>query len=175
MCRSSHHTVIILHCFVGMALKPVQKINPEKNHVRPVWSCSNENSAHLYSQSEFQSSLTDSLTVNRTTMKPLGVYNASTSVPKHNVQVVTNETFSLMDDTFKPNYEELKNNPMPFMLPPHCTSYQTMAGDGVIQSSQLEDMSTSENDTSSTVGLEQAAGVERIGVEQLKVMSMCCI
>ena len=102
------------------------------------------------------------------------VYNAGTCVPKHNVQVVTNETFSLMDDTFKPNYEELKNKPMPFMLPPQWTSYQTMVGDGVVQSSQLEDISISENDTSSTVGLEQAVGVEYIGIEQLKV-SMCCI
>ena len=125
---------------------------------------------HLYSQSEFPPSLMDGLTVNRATGKSLGVYNASTCIPKHNVQVVTNETFSLMDDTFKLNYEELKNKPMPFMLPPQWTSYQTMAGD---ESNQLEHISTSESDTTSTVGLEQAVGVECIGIEQLKV-SMCC-
>ena len=133
-----------------------------------MWSSSNENSAHLDSQLEFPSRLTDDLTDNRATVKSHDVYNASTCVPKHNVQVVTNETFSLMDDTFKLNYEELKNKPMPFMLPPQWTSYQTMAGDGVVQSSQMEDISTSESDTTSIVG------VECIGIEQLKV-SMCCI
>ena len=157
-----------------MALKPEQKINPEKEHTRSVRSSSNENSAHPYSQLEFPSRLTDGLTDNKATVKSPDVYNASTCVPKHNVQVVTNETFSLMDDTFKPNYAELTNKPMPFMLPPQWTSYQTMAGDGVVQSSQLEDISTSESDTTSTIGLEQAASVERIGIEQLKV-SMCCI
>ena len=152
-----------------MALKPEQKINPEKNHTRSVRSSNNKHSTNPYSQLEFPLKQTDDFTVNRATVKSSDVYNASTCVPKHNVQVVTNKSFSLMDDTFKLNYEELKNKPMPFMLPPQWTSYQTMVGDGAVQ---LEDISTSESDTTSTVGLEQAAGVECIGIEQLKV-SMC--
>ena len=137
-----------------MALKPEQKINPEKNHTRSVRSSSNKHSAHPYSQLEFSPKQTDTLTVNRATVKPPDVYNASTCVLKHNVQVVTNETFSLMDNNFKPNCEEFKNKPMPFMLPPQWTSYQTMVGDEVVQSSQMEDISTSESGTTSTVGLE---------------------
>ena len=154
-----------------MASKPEQKFNPEKSHTRSVRSYSNKHSAHLYSQLEFQSRLTDDLTDNRATVEPPG-----TCVPKYNVQVVTTET--LMDDTFKLNYEELKDKPMPFMLPPQWegpVDYQTMAGDGALHSGQ-EGISTSNSDSTSTIGLEHfqagAIHLEHISrSEQLKVSS----
>ena len=153
-----------------MALKPEQKINPRKEHARSVRSYSSENSSYPYSQSEFQSRLTDD---NRATVKPPGI-----CAPRHNVQVVTNETFSLMDDTFELNYEELKDKPMPFMLPPQWerpVDYQTMTGDGALHSGQ-EDISTSKSDSTSTIGLEHlqagAIPLEHISrSEQLKVNS----
>ena len=158
-----------------MASKPEQKFNPGKEHTRCVRSSSNENSSHLYSLLEFRSRLTDDLTDNKATVKPPG-----TCVPKHNAQVVTNETFSLMDDTFKLNYEELKDKPMPFMfnLPPQWegpVDYQTMAGYGALHSGQ-EDISTSNSDSTSTISLEhfQAGAIylEHISrSEQLKVSS----
>ena len=156
-----------------MASKLKQKFNPEKNHTRSVRSYSNENSSHPYSLLEFPSRLTDDLTDNRATVKSPG-----TCVPQHNAQVVTNETFSLMDDTFKPNYEQLKDKPMPFMLPPQWegpVDYQTMAGYGALHSGQ-EDISTSNSDSTSTIGLEHfqagAINLEHISrSEQLKVSS----
>ena len=39
-----------------------------------------------------------------------------------------------MDDSFKLNYEELKDKPLPFMLPPQWerpVDYQTMIEDGL--------------------------------------------
>ena len=119
---------------------------------------------------EFRSRLTDDFPDNRATVKPPDVYDTSTFVPKHITQVVASENFNLIDD-FKLNYEELKDVPMTFEEP---LNYQTMARSGIVQSGQ-EDVSTSENDNTSTISLEQD-GVIYMEVincsEQLKV-SMC--
>ena len=98
---------------------------------------------------EFRSRLTDDLTDNRATVKPPGLYEASTCVPKHNVQVVTNENFSLTDG-FKLDYKKLTGRPITFEEP---LNYQTMVGDGIVQSGQ-EYVSTSSGSIN-TNGLEQ--------------------
>ena len=136
-----------------MAEKPKKKCNPDKEHMS-VRSSNNENSSHPNSQMKLQS---------RPTMRPSpAVYNTNSYIPKFTTQTVG----SLMDDTFKLNYEELKNKPMPFMLPPQWErplDYQKMAGDGAIHSGQ-EEISTSDSESEHT-------NLEEVGVVCVKHIS----
>ena len=145
-----------------------KKYNPEKEHTMSVRSSNNENSAHSNSQIKLQSGPISDLPA--TVRPPPAVYNTSSCIPKFTAQVVS----SLMYDTFKLNYEELKDKPMPFMSPPQWerpVDYQTMAGAEAIHSGQ-EDISTSDSESKCTVhtGLEEVAYVEHISSsENLKV------
>ena len=150
--------------FAGMAEK---KYNPEKEDTTSVRSSSNENSTHPNSQMKLQSRPINDFPAN--VRPPPATYNASSYIPKFTAQVVS----SLLDDSFKPNYEELKDKPMPFMLPPQWegpVDYQTIPGAGAIHSGQ-EEISTWDSESEHT-DLEQAevVHVEHISSsEQLKV------
>ena len=157
-----------------MALKPKEKYNPEKEHTTSVRSSNTENSAHPNSPMQLQSRAINDFPA--TVRPPPAEYNTSNYIPKFTAQVVS----SLMDDNFKLNYEELKDKPIPFMLPPQWerpVDYQTMATrDGAIHSGQ-EDISTSDSESDHT-------GLEEVGIvyvqhisssENLKVRSRMCI
>ena len=146
-------------------------ISQHKESEKSVGSCSTENSAPASSQMRYQSRSMDELTSelpddNRVTVGvPGGAYNASQYPPRNAAKVASSETFSLLDDDFSAdaNYKELSDRrPMAFMPPPQLQwpDYHTLTPEVL------------ESDTTSTIGLEQAAGVECIGIEQLKV-SMC--
>ena len=144
-----------------------KKYNQEKEHTMSVRNSNNENSAHPNSQMKLQSGPINHFPA--TVRPPPAVYNTNSYIPKYTAQTVG----SLMYDTFKLNYEELKDKPMPFMLPPQWegpVDYQTMPGAGAMHSGQ-EDISTSDSESEHT-GLEQAevVHVEHISSsEQLKV------
>ena len=108
----------------------MKQYNTEKEHTMSVRSSNNENSTYPNSQMKLQSRLINDFPA--TVKPPPAVYNTSSYIPKFTAQVVS----SLMDDTFKLNYEEFKRDePMPFTLPPQWerpVDYQTMAGDGTV-------------------------------------------
>ena len=140
-------------------------ISQHKESEKSVGSCSTENSAPASSQMRYQSRPMDELPDdNRVTVGvPGGAYNASQYPPNNAAKVASSETFSLLDDDFSADAKELSDRrPMAFMPPPQLQwpDYHTLTPEVL------------ESDTTSTIGLEQAAGVECIGIEQLKV-SMC--
>ena len=121
-----------------MALKPEKKYNPEKEHTMSV------------RRSKLQSRPINDFPA--TVRPPLAEYNTSSYISKFTAQTV--------GDTFKLNYEELKDKPVPFMLPPQWegpVDYQTMAKDGAIHSGQEDiSMSDSESDRTKHACLEEA-------------------
>ena len=134
-----------------------KKYNTEKEHTMSVRNFNNENSTHPNSQMKLQSRPTNDFPA--TVRPPPAVYNTSSYIPKFAPQVVS----SLMYDSFKLNYKELKRNePMPFMLPTQWerpVDYQTIAEDGATHCGQ-EDISMSDSASEHTVH----AGLKRLGL-----------
>ena len=151
----------------------------DKSSEKSVSGCS-EQSAPPNSQMRYRSRPTDEpADDSRVTVKstPLtGAYNASNYAPNNAANVVSKETFCLLEDSFTPSTKELNDRLMKFLLPPKWMEYQAMAGDMAVPSG-LEDSSESE---STTTGIEHAGtihvliGHENIspGSEQMKVSTL---